>query len=195
MATITGTPHADTLTIHPGDSGIGLAGADSITATPIAGMGSTARAFVDAGPGNDTIVDLANNATSQFPVTADGGPGNDTFVALATHTTETTSFTGGPGHDTFEFSTLPFTGASNVTITDFSKQDHVVIDVNSSDLPAVTFTGNSGGTELAAVANGAQVHVQLAGVDPSQLHVVNDGAGHDIITLGPEHGHSDFMLM
>jgi hypothetical protein len=190
-----GTPHDDTLTIRPGDTAVTHAGDDTITIAPVIGGGDVTgpdRAFVFAGPGNDTIIDLSVTL-SEFPVTAEGGPGNDTFVALSTASAETTFFTGGPGHDVFHFSADAFHGASNVTITDFSRQDAILLDVNSSDLPTITFTNNSGGTEFAAVANGAQVHVELAGsFDTSLFHVASDGAGHDIITYG-NHS-SDFLL-
>jgi hypothetical protein len=123
---------------------------------------------------------------STFPVTASGGPGNDTFIALTGgDPSQTTFFTGGPGHDLFQFSTEPFTGASNITITDFSRHDAIQIDVNSSDLPNITFTNNGNSTEVSAVANGAQVHLQLTGqFDTSQFNVTNDGQGHEIITYG-----------
>jgi hypothetical protein len=190
--TAVGTPHDDTITIRPGDTAFGLPGDDTITVSPLIGTGgSLDRAFVFGGPGNDTIIDQAITG-AQFPVTAEGGPGNDTFVALSAAATATTFFTGGPGQDTFHFSTEPFHGANNVTITDFGRHDGILIDLNPSDLPTVTFTNNAGGTELAAVANGAQVHVELQGsFDTSQFHVTNDGAGHDVIT----YGHSDFHLV
>jgi hypothetical protein len=190
--TVVGTPHDDSFTIRPGDTGIGLAGDDTITVSPLIGTGgSLDRATVLGGPGNDTIIDQAITG-AQFAVTANGGPGNDTFIALSAGAADTTFFTGGPGHDTFHFSTEPFHGASNITITDFGRQDGIVIDVNAADPPTVTFTNNAGGTELAAVANGAQVHVELQGsFDTSQFHVTNDGAGHDVIT----YGHSDFHLV
>jgi hypothetical protein len=192
--TVVGTPHDDTFTIHPGDTGIGLAGDDSITVAPLLGTGgSVDRAFVFGGPGNDTIIDdaIGREPGGVFPVTADGGPGNDTFVATAGGATEAnTLFTGGPGHNTFEFSTGPFQGGG-ATITDFNQHDAIQIDVFPADPPTVTFTNNAGGTEVAAIANNARLFVELQGTfDTSQFHVTNDGMGHDIITFG----HSDFHL-
>lgn len=192
---IHGTPGPDDLTIHPGDTVHTGAGDDTITISPVIGTGDVTGhdlATVFAGPGNDTIIDQSVKE-STFPVDAHGGPGNDTFVALTGgDPTQTSHFTGGAGHDLFEFSTEPFHGADNFVITDFGRHDAIQIDVNPSDLPAITFTDTGHhSTDLSAVANGATVNVELAGnFDTSQFHVTNDGQGHDIIT----YGHSDFLL-
>jgi hypothetical protein len=193
MSVIQGTSGDDTLTIHPGDTAFTHAGDDTVTISPVIGTGPVTgadRAFVFAGPGNDTIIDQAVKE-SQFPVTAKGGPGNDTFVALSADAAETTFFTGGPGHDLFVFSTEPFHGAGNVTVTDFSRHDAIQLDVNPSDLPTISFVDHGKFTELTAAANGATVDLHLSGhFDPNQFHVVNDGQNHEIIT----YGHSDWMF-
>jgi hypothetical protein len=188
--TVVGTPHDDTFTIRPGDTAFGLAGDDTITISPLLGTGGPlGRAFVFGGPGNDTIINEAipREPGGAFPVTAVGGPGNDTFISLSSGDN---LFTGGPGQDVFHFSTEPRDGGG-ATITDFSQHDAILIDINPADVPTVTFTNNAGGTEVAAVANGAQVFVELQGTfDTSLFHVTNDGMGHDVIT----YGHSDFHL-
>jgi hypothetical protein len=193
---IHGTPGDDALTIRPGDIAFTGRGDDTITISPVIGTGDVTgpdRAFVFGGPGNDMIIDQSIKE-NPFPVTASGGPGNDTFTALSgADPSHTTFFTGGPGHDVFEFSTQPFEGASNVTITDFSRHDAIKIDVNAADPPTIDFTNNGAFTDLTAMANGATVDLHLAGhFDPSQFHVANDGQGHDIITYGQ--GHSDWLL-
>ncbi|MGE5539148.1 MAG: hypothetical protein ACM30I_11050 [Gemmatimonas sp.] len=182
-----GSPQADDMTIHPGDLAFAGAGDDTVTISPVIGTGDvtgTDRAYVLAGQGDDTIIDQAVT-DGEFPVTAFGGPGNDTFVALSPGSDQTTYFTGGAGHDLFHFSDQAFHGADNVTITDFGLHDAVMIDVNPSDQPAITFDDHGDTTTLNAVANGAQVHLTLAGnFDESQFHVADDGQGHAVITYG-----------
>jgi hypothetical protein len=100
-------------------------------------------------------------------------------------------FTGGPGHDVFQFST-EFRNGGGATITDFSHQDTILIDIDPAFPPTITFTNSGTSTTVDAVAAGASVHVVMQGTfDTSLFHVANDGAGHDVITYG--HG-NDFLL-
>jgi hypothetical protein len=184
-----GTSGDDTMTHRPGDVVFGLQGDDTIAIEPVIGGGPVTgedRAFVFAGVGDDTVT-IASVKESPFPVTAFGGAGDDTFVFPAIGgATETSFLTGGSGQDLFEFSLQPFHGADNITITDFSRQDAVRLDLDPANVANFTFEDHGSFTALkATTATGATVELQLAGnFDESQFEVTNDGQNHAFITYG-----------
>jgi len=186
---VVGTEGNDTLTGRPGDAVFGLKGDDAITIAPVIGTGDVTgeeRAFVFAGPGNDTITDLSVKE-SVFPVTAFGGKGDDTFIISSVDDpNHTTFFAGGQGHDTFAFSLQPFHSVTNTTVLDFGRHDAIRLDVDPNNPEQIAFVDHGGFTELrATTATGATVDLHLTGhFDENQFHVAHDGQGHALITYG-----------
>jgi hypothetical protein len=166
------------------------------------------HAFVDGGPGNDTVNFNANISASilggddddifvgnghAISGSINGGNGNDSFIDIASPGLGRLTLTGGPGSDIFMGTTGELNG---VVIADFGAGDmlrftNVIADAFQFSLSGTTLTYNGGSLAFGAPLAGTLVLHNLGGrtiltLSPGPLpHDANSDFNGD--------GHSDIL--